>query len=344
MDKNVQHNRIVLESGVIISFESTDAVPDTTADAGPNQIELHEEAQKNEKDANAEYDASLHVDSPINVEKANESSFFGVILKHRSNEAFAKVKSSFQSVGDFFKSNEVKAAVATAKSWAEKKKLSFASIKDFPEQLKKRGFTPKVINGATVAYLVEKNRLYADVLFKNSQGKVTTKSFATVKISGGENEKKGESKPAVEPEKKLASPVTVNNVLAKEADNPIDNAFADVTDPVTPPDAPSAEPAAPSETEEPAISPEEIDGEVAQGQESYSAVISRLLRSREEADAAASTIEDKDIDEVVGDDEGSEVESEGESDKKKPDEKKSDGDPDTEEDKSLESLFKDLGF
>jgi pyruvate/2-oxoacid:ferredoxin oxidoreductase beta subunit len=82
-------------SDVFVSFESETAVPDTTTDAGPDQIKLHEDAQKPEKDPSAEYDAAEHVDTPEDVERANESTFYGIILKHRSTEAFAKAKVSF---------------------------------------------------------------------------------------------------------------------------------------------------------------------------------------------------------------------------------------------------------
>jgi hypothetical protein len=306
-----------LIDGTVFSVESnSDTVPDTTADAGPDTIKLHEDAQKPESDSNAEYDASEHVDVPEDVEKANESSFFGVILKRRSVEAFAKTKGVFPSAEGFFKSNECKQAIAVAKQWAEKKKMSPAATNDVPENLKKLGFSAKSMTGLTLAYREAKGRLYVDVLFKNAKGKVISKNFATVKIGSGQTEKKdkaGESKSAVD------------KVLTKENGDPVDEAFAATAEPpATPPatepppattepptdaaTSPATEPTT-TEPDAPEVTPDEIDEEISKGAESYIMAVSRAIRSREEADAAVSTISDNEIDEVVGDTEGSDVEA-----------------------------------
>jgi hypothetical protein len=321
----VLKKKIDLGDGVVISLESSDEVPDTTTDAGPDTIKLHEDAQKPESDPNAEYDASDNVDVPEDVEKANESSFFGVILNRRSIEAFAKVKGSFPSSEAFFKSNECKAAIAVAKQWGEKKKMSSVSSNEIPDNLKKLGFAVKNVGGVALACREEKGKLYVDVLFKNGKGKVISKKFAVVKIGSAPKKdgkaKGGESKSAVD-----------KVLLSHENDDPVDNAFAttessDDTEPKKEPkEEPKTEPAAPAAPAEPPaetpaeppaekpsedtdgeeITPEEIEEE-AKGEESYLAAVSKIYRSREETDAAVSEISDNDIDEVVGGDEGSDV-------------------------------------
>lgn len=292
--------RIDLGGGFIISVESDGPVPDTTTDAGPDTIELHENAQKPETDPGAEYDAAEHVDVPEDVEKANESTFFGIILKHRSKEAFAKTKGVFPNAEAFFKSNECKQAIGAAKQWAEKHKMSFAGSGDCGDT-KKVGFSTKTIAGATLAYLSKKNRLIVDILFKNAKGKVVTKKFASVKIET-EKATTSESAPA-SPTHTVSRKPSVKSVLTKEADDPVDNAFAETTD-----DPPAESPPAESPAEsEPQISDDEIDVE-AEGTESYIAAIGNVLRSREEADAAVSNIDDSEITEVVGDKEGDSVE------------------------------------
>jgi hypothetical protein len=75
---------------------------------------------------------------------------------------------------------------------------------------------------------------------------------------------------------------------------------------VTEPPAEPAEPAA----DESDITAEEIQEETEKGAESFIEAVSRIYRSREEADAAVSNISDNEIDEVVGDSEGSDVEAE----------------------------------
>jgi hypothetical protein len=312
MANKITTNKVDVGNGFVISYESSDIVPDTTTDAGPDTIKLHEDAQKPESDSNAEYDASEHIDVPEDVEKANESSFFGVILKRRSVEAFAKTKGVFPSAEAFFKSNECRHAITIAKQWAEKKKMSSASVNDLPENLKKLGFSAKSMSGVTIAHREAKGRLYVDILFKNGKGKVISKNFATVKIGSAEKkDKAGESKSAVD-----------KVLLATENEDPIDNAFAATAEPA-PVAEPAAEPAAVPEepaaepTAEPAaepaavpdVTPEEVDEEVSKGAESYVMAFSMALRSREEANAAVSTITDNEIDEVVGDAEGSDVEA-----------------------------------
>jgi hypothetical protein len=299
--------------GISLSMESDGVVPDTTKDAGPDTIKLHEDAQKPENDPNAEYDAAQHVDVPEDVEKANESTFFGIILKHRSEEAFAKTKGSFPSAEAFFKSNECKQAIAVAKQWAEKHKLSSASVSEVPEGLKKLGCSTKTMAGLVLAYVVKNNKAYIDVLFKKDNGKVSSKKFAVIKVGEAKKEAGSESTP---PASTTTAPApTPKAVLSKEND-PVDNAFSETTDP-TPPPAPAAPaatteppattetppaepPAEPSVEVAPEISGDEIEEE-AQGTESFIGAISRVFKSREEADAAVSTIEDKEADEVVGD-------------------------------------------
>jgi hypothetical protein len=297
--------KVDLGGGVIMSIESDTPVPDTTADAGPDTIKLHEDAQKPATDNSAEYDAAEHVDVPENVETANESTFFGIILKHRSEEAFAKTKGVFPSADAFFKSNECKQAIAAAKQWAEKHKMSPASSGELPENLKKHGLATKVIAGATLAYSTKNNRLFVDILFKNAKGKVTTKKLAIVNIGEGKSTA-SEAAPAAKGSN--AKPKqTPKSVLGKEADDPVDNAFAETTDPPPATEPAATEPATPPVTEPPAepseISADEIEAE-AEGTESFIAAIAKVIRSHEAADAATANIDDKEIDEVVGDDEG----------------------------------------
>jgi hypothetical protein len=313
-----------LGNGIIFSTESDTpptSIPDVTQDAGPNKIKLQEDVQKPETSPDAEYDASEHVDVPEDVEKANENTFFGVILKRRSSEAFAKTKGSFSNAESFFKSNECKQAIAVAKSWAEKHKLSPAAASDFPEKAKKTGFTSKTMNGCTLGYHVLKGRCIVDIYFKNAKGSVTTKRFGTFKI--------GEGKPTASSDSanptKGSVPAKVSEIdkllLAAEADDPIDNAFVD--DAATPPaeapaaDAAAAPPPAPEGETPPApeaipgdsdVTPEEIDDEIATGAESYLAALANIRHSREEADAAVAGIKDDEINEVVGDDEGNPIE------------------------------------
>jgi hypothetical protein len=307
-------------NGVKISIESDAVVPDTTKDAGPDTIKLHEDAQKEGTEPSAEYDASEHVDVPEDVEKANESTFFGIILKRRSSEAFAKTKGVFPSADAFFKSNECKQAIAIAKQWIEKHGGGPASQGDLPDGAKKAGFTTKSIGGILLTYSVKKNKLYADVVYKNKSGKACTKSFASVKIGGAS----AESAPAAaaKPKKAAATakPKAASKVdkvlLGKEDDDPVDTAFQPEAEPVeapapvpepaveTPPAEP-AEPVAPPVVEETDVTPEEIEAET--GAESFIGAVSKILKSREEADAAVSDIEDSEIDEVVGDGEGDDV-------------------------------------
>jgi hypothetical protein len=298
MDKSA----IDLGNGLKISFESDGVVPDTTAEAGPDRIKLQEDAQKPPTDPGAEYDASEEVDVPEDIEKANESTFFGIILKNRSLEAFAKTKGVFPNAEGFFKSNECKQGIAAAKSWAEKHKMAFAASGDLPEKLKARGFAAKALAGVTLAYHLAKNKLHVDILFKNAKGSVTAKGFATVKIGAGKAEKGSES---VEQDAFAA----MKNFLSKE-DDPVDTAFTDppAETPAAPAEAPVVEPAAETAPEEPVeaapdATPEEIETE-AEATESYIAAVSRIIRSKEEADAAVSEIPDEQINEVVGDGEG----------------------------------------
>jgi hypothetical protein len=291
-----------LGNGLKFSFESDGVVPDTTADAGPDRLELQDKAQKPPTDPGAEYNASEEVDVPEDIEKANESTFFGIILKNRSMEAFAKTKGVFPNAEGFFRSNECKQAIAAAKSWAEKHKMSFAASGDLPEKLKARGFAAKSIAGVTLAYHLAKNKLHVDVLFKNTKGSVTAKGFATVKIGAAKAEKGSES---VDQDNFSA----IKQFLSTEND-PVDNAFTDppAETPAAPVEAPAVEPAADTTTEEPVeaapdVTPEEIETE-AEGTESYIAAVSHILRSKEEADAAVSEIPDEQINEVVGDEEG----------------------------------------
>jgi hypothetical protein len=317
-------SKIDLGNGIVFSTESDTApatVPDVTQDAGPDKIKLQEDAQKPETNPDAEYDASEHVDVPEDVEKANENTFFGVILKRRSIEAFAKTKGSFSTAESFFKSNEAKQAIAVAKSWAEKHGLSPAAASDFPEKAKKSGFTSKSLGGFTLGYHVLKSRCIVDIYFKNAKGAVTTKRFGTFKIGEG---KPSASSDSTNPTNGSA-PAKVSEIdkliLAAEADDPIDSAFTDDAAATPPAEAPVAEGAAPPpvpEAETPPapeaipsdsdVTPEEIDEEVGTGAESYLAALTKIRHSREEADAAVAQIEDKEIDEVVGDTEGDSVE------------------------------------
>jgi hypothetical protein len=325
-------NKINLGGGVVMSIENDNAVPDTTVNAGPDTIKLHEDAQKPENDSGAEYDAAQHVDVPEDIEKANESTFFGIILKHRSEEAFAKTKGVFPNAEAFFKSNECKQAIAVAKQWAEKHKLTPAAVSDLPENLKKLGASTKSMSGLVLAYSVKNNKVYVDVLFKNAKGKVTGKKFAVIKTGEAKKAAGSESAPAAGAVPPVPAKPSVKKVLSKEND-PVDNAFATTTDP--PPAAPPAPPAAPVEPPatpapapaptttpaEPAIpeapveppvetAPEITDDEIeveSQGTESFLAAISSVLKSREEADASVSEIKEDEVDEVVGDSEGDDI-------------------------------------
>jgi hypothetical protein len=295
-----------LGNGLKFGFESDGVVPDTTEEAGPDRIKLQEDAQKPPTDPGAEYDSSEEVDVPEDIEKANESTFFGIILKNRSLEAFAKTKGVFPSADGFFKSNECKQGIAAAKSWAEKHKMAFAASGDLPEKLKSRGFAAKAIAGVTLAYHLAKNKLHVDILFKNAKGSVTAKGFATVKIGAAKAEKGSES--FMDQEAFSA----IKQFLSRE-DDPVDTAFTDPPEEAAAPDETAAvDPAADTTTEAPEeaapdVTPEEIETE-AEGTESYLAAVSRVLRSREEADAAVSEIPDEQIDEVVGDEEGDSLE------------------------------------
>jgi hypothetical protein len=313
---------------VVSSKEDASAVPDVTKDAGPDEMKLLEDAKKPVSDKNAEYDAADNVDKPDDVEKANENTFFGVILKHRSIEAFAKTKTSFASAADFFKSNEIKQAIAAARQWAEKKKLSFASSGDFPEKSRKLGFSPKVVDGALLSYLEEKNKLYIDIVFKDAKGKIKQKNFAAVKIGGGQKSSSADSASPTRV-RKPAAKSKVNRILkGKESDDPVDEAFKEAdpepvaapavepaetddapppaTTPAPAPEAPPAEDGAPL-PEVGDITEEEIEEE-SKSTESFIGAVTKILQSREEADAAASEIDDAAIDDVVGDGEGDTIE------------------------------------
>lgn len=331
---------------IIFSVEDGNVVPDTTTDAGPDTIELHEDAQKHGD--NAEYDASEHVDVPEDVEKANESSFLGVILRKRSVETFAKTKGAFPNAEAFFKSNECKSAIATAKTWAEKHKVSLASSSDFPEKAGKMGFNSKTVNGALLGYRVLKGRLIVDIYFKNSKGRVSSKKLATVKIGEGKNQASADSaKPTSS--KKPMSPID-KFLYGEESDNPVDGAFEPEAAEETPPPAAPTEPAAPEappadpavETPAPSeeITPEEIDDET--GTESFLGAVTNILRSREEADAAISEINDAEIDEVVGDGEGEDIEALPEP--SVPAETPPPAEPEDEESKAIEAYLASIDF
>jgi hypothetical protein len=318
-----------------ISIESEGVqVPDTTTDAGPDTIELHEDAQKAAGDEGAEYDAAEEVDVPEDVEKANESTFFGIILKHRTEEAFAKTKGVFASADAFFKSNECKQAIAAYKQWLEKHaKLSSVSSGEFPDNFKKLGFSSKSINGVVLIYLAEKSKLYVDVLFKNAKGKVKSKKFAVVKIGDSKKDASTDSTP---PNAKSDFSRVNEILLSFESDDPVNQAFdtsetSDTEPTITPVDA---EPAVSDD-----ISPDEIEAET--GAESFLGAISNIVRSREDADTAVSEINDEEIDEVVGDGEGDDINSISETTPAtEPDETTSD--PEDEESKALEAFLADL--
>jgi hypothetical protein len=328
-------------NGVTISLESDDAVPDTTIDAGPDRIKLQEDAQKPASDANAEYSASEYTDVPEDIEKANESTFFGVILKNRSLEAFAKAKGVFPSADAFFKSNECKAGVAAAHSWLKKHDGSPAAVGDIPEKLKQKGsISTKTISGLVIAYRITKGKLHSDIIFKNKAGKVSVKEFAVVKI-GSDKSTASESAKNTPPR---TSPI--KKVFKSQEDDPVDSAFtepaAEPAPETTPDPAPAAEPTdAPASTEpavEPTddITPEEIEAE-AETTESFIGAIAKIIRSREEADAAVSQIDDTEIDEVVGDSEGTELEEAAE-----PPPPPDEGEPLTDDEKATEAWLATL--
>jgi hypothetical protein len=292
------NNTFDFGGGFKISVENDTPVPDTTKDAGPDTIKLHEDAQKPATDKDAEYDAAAHADTPEAIERANESTIFGIILRHRSMESFAKTKISFPNAEAFFKSNECKQGVAVAKQWAGKHNMSLASSGEIPENLKKSGISTKSISGATLTYSVHTGRVVVDIIFKNAKGKAVAKQFAVIKIDSKKAAGSESTSPAKSPKQ----------VLTKEGDDPVDNAFTETTD--TPPAAePTAEPAAEPPVDSPIsdISAEEIEKE-AEGTESFLAAIMNIRRSREEANAVASNIDSSEIDEVVGDSEGDAVE------------------------------------
>jgi hypothetical protein len=360
---------VIRVDGHVISLEDSNGVPDVTKDTGPDQIKLQENVKKPTTDENAEYDAAENVDNPEDIKKANESTFLGVIFKNRSIEAFAKAKGVFPNADAFFKSNECKGSVAAAKSWAEKHKVSLASSSDIPEKYKGLGFSNKVISGAVLVYLSKKDRLYVDILFKNAKGKVTSKRFATVKIGKGGETSSDSTTPVQSGQTKTQS--NVDAVIKKkgsESDNPVDNAFDETaagdpppveTAPAPAPAETAADPAeAASTTEEPSeasvaseITSDEIDEE-SKTTESYLESMKRLVKSREEADAAAAKLDDSEIDEVVGDSEGSGVEDtdegegsggEGGSEGEGGDgSTKPEGDEPSDEEKAMESFFAEL--
>jgi hypothetical protein len=179
----------------------------------------------------------------------------------------------------------------------------------------------KNVEGVAISYYVTKNRLYADIFFTNDKGKTISKRLANVKIGGKDEsaDSAGSATPAATPKKKDPPKSKVDKVLkSKEADDPVDDAFKEtVTAPAA--EAPAEPPAEPTVATEPVapveggetppaadITPEEIEEE-ANTTESYFGIISKILKSREEAQAAVSEIEDNQIDEVVGDDEGTPV-------------------------------------
>lgn len=76
----------ITKNGQTISLESDSAgVPDVTEGAGPDLIQLQEDAKKNPSDPNAEFDSNVpstqseteHDDKPEEAEKANEAMFLG---------------------------------------------------------------------------------------------------------------------------------------------------------------------------------------------------------------------------------------------------------------------------
>jgi hypothetical protein len=312
----------VLSPGVQISIENDNVVPDTTVDAGPDQIKLYEDAQKPDDSPAAEYDADEYVDVPVDVEKANESTFFGVILRRRSQEAFAKTKAVFPSADAFFKSNECKQGVAVAKNWAEKKKMTFASAADAKTAKQKPGIQIKSIGGATLSYYTSGKKGFVDIYFKNKNGKTVAKKFAVIKI--------GSSSESFSQE-------YFNNILfGLENDEPVDEAFAGDTQT----EAPAVEETPVTDEAGTEVTPEEVT-DAAETTESFIGALSRVLRSREEAEADAEDIDDEEIDDVVGDGEGDSVE-ESDSEDSEDEDEGSGGEEESEETKALESFYSDI--
>ena len=183
----MKKTQVDIGNGIRISVESDDptGIPDTTVNAGPDTIELHEDAQKPADAPAAEYDAEQHVDTPEDVEKANESTFLGLTIRRRSNEGFGlKTKGQYASAADFFKSPECKAAVETAKAWATKKKWVMATIADTKgaKGLTNAGFKFIAAFGATFAYIEAKGKLNINILFKDGKA-ITQKAFAKITVA-----------------------------------------------------------------------------------------------------------------------------------------------------------------
>jgi hypothetical protein len=305
-------SNVDIGNGIIMSVESDAAVPGTAEEAGPDRIKLQEDARKPESDPGAEYDASGHLDVPEDIEKANESTFFGVILRHRSSEAFAKTKGVFPSVDAFFKSGECRQAAAVAKQWIEKHGGAAASAESLLANLKNAGFSLRKAGGLDLGYSVRGNRLFVDVLYKNSGGRMASKSLAVAGIGTS-----AESRAAGPAATAKPKPSVRVKVLGIEEGDPVGSAFEEKEEDEaksgggtgTDDDKGGAEPPASGGEEggKDEVAPEEIEEE-AKTSESYLAAVSRILKSREEAEAAVSQINDDAIDEVIGDGEGEVVE------------------------------------
>ena len=165
--------------GVLSIENDTAGVPDTTIDSGANVMEVIEDNQKDLDDDEAEFNSDVdssetEKDDVVEaVEKANESSFMGLLIAQRAREGFGLKKAkSYVSVDAFFKSAEAKAAIETAKAWAEKKGYTLAkNVEGCKNYL---GVQFKVKEKAKVAAIM--------IVFVNKKGKLVFKKFAAIRL------------------------------------------------------------------------------------------------------------------------------------------------------------------